>query len=403
MRILLINQFFWPELAATSVLLTDFSRFLQTQGHEVTVLCGAAKYAGKDATARPDVEVIEVPTLTFGRGSAARVLSYTSFLAAAFVKTLNASVPDVVITMTTPPLTSLIGAYLKKRRGVKHYVWEMDMYPDVAIDLGIVSAHSPFAKLVGLFADFGRKHADRVIALGECMQDRLLARGIPAQKIRVAGNWADGGLFKPASKPVRSDRLTIAYTGNLGMGHDVTTLFDALLSVRSDDRLRFLFVGGGERMKALQSFCEENNLENVEFISYVTRERVNEIMSQADIGLVTQNPDCVGSIVPSKFYSLAAAGLPILYVGAARATPARLISQFQCGWFVPAGNSEMLGSLLRNLAGDSEQVRRAGQAALEAFRELWDRPVGVQHLAEMLNLAAMTTASKNPNAVPALT
>jgi colanic acid biosynthesis glycosyl transferase WcaI len=262
----------------------------------------------------------------------------------------------------------------------------------VAVDLGVVSPDSMFTRIVGGLADWGRSRADRVIALGDCMKDRLLARGVPDEKIRIAGNWADGDLFKPARKPIRLDELTITYTGNLGMGHDVETLCQTLIAVRSDARLRFVFVGGGERMKTLQSFCQENGLGSVQFLPYVTRERLNEIMSEADIGLVTQSPSCVGSIVPSKFYSLAAAGLPILYVGAAHATPAKLIDQFQCGWFVPVGHSQAMASLLRKLADDRAGVSRAGNAALEAFRELWDRPVAVQHLAQMLDLAAKKAA-----------
>jgi glycosyltransferase involved in cell wall biosynthesis len=315
------------------------------------------------------------------------MLSYASFLITAFAKALSVESPDVVITMTTPPLTSLIGACLKKVRGVKHYIWEMDMYPDVGIDLGVVSRSSVFTRTIGCFADWGRNHSDRIIALGDCMKDRLVARGVPADKIRIAGNWADGDIFQAAhNKPIFRDQLTIVYTGNLGLGHDIETLSQALLGVRSDGRFRFLFLGGGERMKALQSFCGENRLENVQFISYVARERLNEIIKTADIGLVTQNPDCVGSIVPSKFYSMAAAGLPILYIGAAHATPARLIDEFRCGWFVPAGHSQFLESLLKQLADDRAQILHSGKAALAAFRELWDRPVAVQHLAKMLDL-----------------
>ncbi len=386
MRILLINQFFWPELAATSVLLTDFVRFLSAQGYEVTVVCGATKYAGAEVTPRPDVEIITVPALKFGRSRTGRTFSYLSFLGAAFVKVILARRPDVIITMTTPPLTSLIGACLKKFSGIKHHVWEMDMYPDVAVDLGMVSPRSPFAFVVGQLADWGRRNADLVIALGECMKSRLVSRGVPEGKIRIAGNWADGEMFKPVEKPAYSEQLTIAYTGNLGMGHDVDTLFQALLDVRSDRRIRFLFVGGGERMKELQAFCEHNHLENVTFKPYVTRERLNEVMETVDIGLVTQNPDCVGSIVPSKFYSLAAVALPVLYIGAGHATPARLIDEFQCGWVVPVGRSKMLSSLLTRLADDRSQVRRSGEAALKTFRQLWDRPIAVQRLAEVLDL-----------------
>ncbi len=210
MRILFVNQFFWPDLVATSVLLTDFARFLTEQGHNVTVLCGRGAYAGADATTRPDVQILTVPCCQFGRLPGARIASYATFLAGAVLRLFFVTKPDVVITMTTPPLTSLLGALMRKLRGVKHYIWEMDMYPDVAIDLGVVRADSLFARCVGKWADWGRAHSDRVIALGEDMKRRLLARGVPADKIRIAGNWADGGLFSAAPKENEARPLTVA-------------------------------------------------------------------------------------------------------------------------------------------------------------------------------------------------
>ena len=166
------------------------------------------------------------------------------------------------------------------------------------------------------------------------------------------------------------------------------TISQTILALRDNPGIRFLFVGGGERMKALQALCEAEKVTNTQFLSYVTRERLNQIVAEADLGLVTQNPSCVGSIVPSKFYSMAAAGLPIVYVGAPNATPATLINQYQCGWFVRAGNAGKLQSLLLKLANDRMAVRTAGGMALAAFHELWDRPVAVQHLAEMLDMSA---------------
>ncbi len=110
-------------------------------------------------------------------------------------------------------------------------------------------------------------------------------------------------------------------------------------------------------MKELQSFCGKNCLQNVQFLSYVPRERFNEIMKTAGIGLVTQNPDCVGSIVPSKFYSGAAVGTPILYIGAAHAAPARLMDQFQCGSFVQAGQSGSARGIRLSARGVDGSIR----------------------------------------------
>src|SRR5690606_11157146 len=125
----------------------------------------------------------------FSRGHAARLLSYASYFAAAIWHGMRIPAPDVAITLTTPPLLSAVGLLLQKLRGARHYIWEMDMYPDVAVDLGMLRADAVISRATGAIADSVRMRADAVIALGECMRGRLIERGIPASRIRVAENW----------------------------------------------------------------------------------------------------------------------------------------------------------------------------------------------------------------------
>ena len=83
MRILILNQFFYPDSAATSQLLTDRARGLASQGHSVRVICGSSFYAEPDSLDPPAVEIIRTPDLPFGGGLLARIFSYTSFLSGA--------------------------------------------------------------------------------------------------------------------------------------------------------------------------------------------------------------------------------------------------------------------------------------------------------------------------------
>ncbi len=112
MRILFLNQFFWPELAATSQLLTDVVRHLADEGHQITVICGANGYAGTDSTECPDARVIRTPSLPFKRSMLGRALSYFSFFGWALWYGLRAGRQDVIVTMTTPPLLSWMRQFL---------------------------------------------------------------------------------------------------------------------------------------------------------------------------------------------------------------------------------------------------------------------------------------------------
>ena len=120
MKIAVFNQFFWPDEAPTSQLLTDLVRQLAQDGHEVIVVCGAPGYAGTTADNRPPVTIRSSPSLPFSRGAASRLASYFSYLSSAAVRTLMLGRVDVVITMTTPPMLSVWGT--SRRRCMEHTI-----------------------------------------------------------------------------------------------------------------------------------------------------------------------------------------------------------------------------------------------------------------------------------------
>jgi glycosyltransferase involved in cell wall biosynthesis len=385
MRILLLNQFFWPDLAATSQLLTDLAAHLAREGHRVTVICARSLYAGADSTPAPKVEIIRVSDLPFSRGSASRLLSYLSFLSAALWHSCRIERPELVVTLTTPPLLSVVGLLLKRFRGARYFIWEMDLYPDLAVDLKVLRADSRIVRLIGAIADHCRNQADGVIALGSCMRRRLIARGVQPKKIEIAENWANGKLIYP--KAERSpDRFSVLYPGNLGLAHDVETVSAVMDRLKTDERFRFTYVGGGPRVKDLQAFCEAQGIRTASFLPYCDRDQLTQLLGTANVGLVTQNPSCLGSLVPSKVYSLLAAGLPVLFVGPRSATPGQILERFQCGWQIDCGNVDGMTSLLHVLAANPDLSRKAGYRAREAFLTHYDAPTGVSRICKILGI-----------------
>lgn len=312
MKLLFLNQFFWPDSSATSQQLTDAAAGLAARGFEVSVLCGDGGYAEAAATARPKaVRILRVKALPFARGSFGRVLSYLSFYLSALARGVTAPKQDVIVSLTTPPLICLLGTMIKIIRGSKHYVWEHDIYPDVALDLDYFKRGGFLDRVVGTLADFSRRHADGVIALGECMKQRLIARGIPAERILIVENWASSTMIEPMPRPGNPDQLVLLYSGNLGLAHDLDTMTGAMLELKVEaPRFRFLFVGSGDKRKNLADFCEANGIDSVEFRGYVPRDQLSEGLAAGDIGLVTQHEICCGSVVPSKVYGILAAGRP---------------------------------------------------------------------------------------------
>ena len=343
------------------------------------------------------MKITRLTTTSFSRKVGGRMGSYLSFLSGALWHSLRQR-PDVVVTLTTPPLLSLIGMAVQRFRGARHIIWEMDVYPDVAIELGVLRKGGFPAKTFGWLADLPRYRADKVIALGDCMRERLQSHGIAHQKIAVAENWSE----RDASRPGRGDipafpegPLTILYSGNLGLAHDVETVAGAIhgldaqsvrdgLGPEHPNRIRFVFGGAGSRFRWLQEFCRDRQIANTTFMPYCDRAELSRRLESGHIGLVTQKDECLGSAVPSKTYGIMSAGRPLLFIGPQDSTPARIIERYRCGWQIDCNDDRGLMELLRYLNERRDLIVETGIRARNAFETHYKPSVGVPRITEIV-------------------
>jgi glycosyltransferase involved in cell wall biosynthesis len=239
-------------------------------------------------------------------------------------------------------------------------------------------------RIVGWLADLPRRKADGVVALGPCMAERLVRRGVPAERIVVAHNWADGEAIRP--RPfVRDGRLKVLYSGNLGLAHDVETFqgaAEALARRRAwfVESFLFRFSGGGPRRKEVAEWAKGEGFANVEFAGYAPRAALGAQLGACDVGLVTQKAETVGTVVPSKAYGIWAAGRGVLFVGPRDATIGRVIAEHGVGWQVDNGDARGLAGLLAGLQENPEEVEETGRRARILFEKEFDLPVGVRRV-----------------------
>lgn len=403
--VLAISQFYGTDSAAVGKFLADAAAAVVAAGHKFRVICTKDTYRGlndrdvEDAQSVTDkarngrgIEVVRLPHMSFAHTPARRILSYATYYMGAVWKAISGPRPDVVLTLTAPPGLAWIGWMLQRLRGSRHVIWEMDLYPDIAVALGITGA----SDLKGIL-DYPRRRADAVIALGECMKERLLTHGVPEKQIHVIENWADGQKIYPRPFP-ESSPLRLQYSGNLGLAHDLGTIQGAIERLANDPTIVFEFVGGGPQRAQLEELCRAQQIRNITFRAYAQDENLCASLGEAHIGLITQNAATVGAVVPSKTYGVMAAGRPILYIGPTRATPARTIERFDCGWCVPCGDVDGLVGLLQYLVQHSEEVAEKGRRGREAFVMYHDVESGVQKVCNALGLKRC--ASRNDACEP---
>lgn len=197
MKILLINQFYKPDVAATGQLLADLAEELAAQGHEVHIICSRRNYSGGKAFAAQEVVnnviVHRVRATGYGRKRMfGRVLDYMSFYILAMWRALRLPKMDVCVSLTTPPFIASIAFILSKVKGTQCVIWVMDVYPDIAVAYNVIRKNGLIYRFLSWFNKVIYRNASTVISLGETMTERLHKLGIPRDKLVTIHNWVPG-------------------------------------------------------------------------------------------------------------------------------------------------------------------------------------------------------------------
>jgi glycosyltransferase involved in cell wall biosynthesis len=389
LRIVLLNQYYAPDEAATSQLLADLGSGLVGAGHEVSAVCGNRSYAdpGKCYARRESIDgvnVRRVRTTGYGRRrSLGRIIDYLTFLLGASGILLFSKRPDVIISLSTPPMVAALGWLLARMRGASSFYWVMDVYPDLAFELGVVNARSLTGRLFAFITGITLRSSDAVIALGETMAERLRSAG--ARRLVTIHNWADGeaireGAGRAAAR--RSEwgwdgRFVLLYSGNHGLAHEFDTILDAAELLADHPSVLFAFIGGGPRLEELQRNAHERSLANVSFRPYVKRALLGESLAAADVHLITLREGMPGLLVPSKIYGVLAAGRPTIYVGPGRGELSDIIAEGRCGARVANGDAEALVQAVLRYEQDRSLREQEGRRARELFERRFTRSHGV--------------------------
>src|SRR6266851_2809574 len=323
MKLILVNRYFFPDESATSRMLTSLGRSLANHGWSVHVL--ASRSLHNDSSVRlaeretvEGVEVHRLRTTAFGRGwLPGRAIDYATFHLAIMWHLLRlARRGDLCIVCTDPPLISVTALLPMWLRGFVLVNWLHDLFPEVAVELGIGSRDGALARMALWLRDLSLRGAPVSVAPIQRMTKYLEHRGIPADALVTINYWSDGDAVLPVD-PDRNalrkewglgDRFVVGYSGNFGRAHDFSTFLDAAARLRDHGDIVFTFVGGGHQKGAIEAAVAERELSNVLLKPLQPRERLAEALGVPDLHLISLVPTMEPFIVPSKLYGILAAG-----------------------------------------------------------------------------------------------
>ncbi|HWE52172.1 MAG TPA: glycosyltransferase family 4 protein [Bryobacteraceae bacterium] len=331
MKILLLNQCFYPDVAATAQYTSELARALASRGNQVTVIASGRGYDDPSLRFPPQevwegVSIFRVPCLPTGKGSKVkRALNIGSFFLTCFWRLLLLGRFDTVLALTSPPLISAMAALFVKLKGGRFIYWIMDLNPDEAIAAGWLRADSQTARVLESALMFSANTASSVIVLDRFMRDRMAAKGLPPRKMSTLPPWSHDNevRFNPRGRDAfraahgLTGKFVVMYSGNHSPCHPLDTILQAAGQLVGRTDIVFCFVGGGSELKKVHAFMADRKPGNVLCLPYQPLRELSASLSSADLHLVVLGEPLAGLVHPCKIYNVMAIGIPVLYIGPA--------------------------------------------------------------------------------------
>lgn len=351
MRVLMLTDRFPPEVRASAHLFHELAVGLVDRGHEVGVVTRMpGDYVPSDrgalltvkARERIDgVEVIRVRGLTaLRRAPVMRALDQLG-VGVAFGLAARAWPGADVVLIYSPPLPLAIAGLLYRRFAGSPYVLNLhDLYPQTAIDLGLLRNRV----LIGMARRLERvayRNAARIVVPAPRSRDILITvKGLHEDKVCVVPNWADLDQVLPGPKEneVRkahglSGLFVVSYAGVMGFAQDLAPVVEAARRLQDRPDILFLLVGEGIYLSKWKGIAD--GMGNVRFLPMQPKREYFQLLRASDVCLVPLARALDSPAIPGKIQSIMAVARPVLAIVNPFGEVADLIAKSKCGVSVP--------------------------------------------------------------------
>jgi colanic acid biosynthesis glycosyl transferase WcaI len=272
-----------------------------------------------------------------------------------------------------------------------------DVFPDVAVELGLLTGRRVIATASALERAIYRR-SDAVTVLSDDLADNVrtkLVRGVrgsaaerQAAKVRVIPNFIDTTWIQPGERnnAYRAEhgltgKRVVTYAGNVGLSQALDLVLAAAVALRHEPDIAFVINGGGSALADLMRSAR--GMDNVHFVEMQPKERLPEVLAAADLHVVPLKRGLARSSVPSKLYSVLAAGRPIVASVDPGTEVARTVEQAGAGIAVPPDDAEAFTKAIVSLLDHPDEAAAMG-ASGRRFVESWASPAVVAQAYEAL-------------------
>ncbi len=389
MNLLLVCAFFPPEVGSAAHLFFELGQALKARGHRVTVLTGLPRYhvIGDHKQYRRKPVVVE----TYQGLQVYRVINLNipwnvpllrgldQFFSAFSFGVTGLFLPPFDLAMVySPPLPLALSTYfLSRLRGKPCVLNVQDLFPQSAIDLGVLR-HPGLIKVFRGMESFLYRHFSRMVVHSEGNRGYVISRGAAPDRVTAIHNWVDTDALKPGDKAnhIRAslglqDRYVVSFAGIMGYSQDLEPVIRAAALLADHPKIALLLVGDGVEKPGLEKMAADLKLTNVTFLPMQPKEEYLNVLHASDLCLVTLRKEVKTPVVPSKILSIMAAGRPVLASLPLDGDAPRLISEAQAGVCLPPGEPELLAQAILEFSQDEARGDQMGASG---------RQYAVEHL-----------------------
>lgn len=385
MKLIYLVQYFSPEKASGLQLVDDLLEGFAAHGWEIDVfaptptrgvtIAQRKEYARKRIESKYDgkLRIHRMHLYREGKSFIGRAIRYVLFSIECLWKSVTVPA-DFIFTGSGPPTQGVVVGLAKKLSGKKVIYNLQDIFPDSLVTSGICDQNSVFYHIGRKMEDFTYRNADHIITITEDMKANIMGKGVPEHKISVIRNWIDTDKVKHISRidntlfdelKLTRDKFYVVYAGNLGKVQGVNVLVEAASLLKDNENIRFVIFGNGSEEDNLKKMIAENQLNNISMFPLQPVERVSEVYSMADVCIISCMPGTGKSGMPSKTWTIMAAGVPMIASFDLNSEMEHVIRSANCGLCIEPGNAELLVKKIDYLYKNQQLITALGKNAEE--------------------------------------
>jgi len=286
-----------------------------------------------------------------------------------------------VVNTTNPPFLGLVAWLAKWWLALPFLTIIHDVYPDVAIQLGILAKHSPVAWLWARLTRLIFNQSAGLIVIGRDMMQlvRTKLSRRSAVLMTLIPHWADATHVYPVPRAQNSfiqhhqleGRFVVQYAGRMGRVHNLEPLLDAAQQLQHTAVL-FQFIGDGAKRADLERRTQALGLENVQFLPYQPYDKLAQTLSAADLAVVCLDSAATGASVPSKTYGVLACARPVLALVDPASEIGQVVQETDCGIVLANATGTQVAATIQALLTMPERATQMGSNGYRAFQEKYN-------------------------------